>query len=141
MSRPLIRLISPAGSGQRLLHALHLDTASELIAIIQEVVGVGYEVTGDEAVIEAGEDESRGGRIDDLSVFPIRVVPSIRGSTVERIEVPIETTRTPCLPHARAGFIRPRGLERYPGNSVTQKSGPFVDRPACAKGFGGCSVP
>ncbi len=65
LARPRIHLISPAGSGLRLLRALGLDTVIELLALVQEAVGADYEVTGDEAVIAAGEDDSRGGRTDD----------------------------------------------------------------------------
>jgi muramoyltetrapeptide carboxypeptidase len=40
-------------------------SAAELVALAQEAVGGTYQVSANEAILEAAEDESRGGRIDD----------------------------------------------------------------------------
>jgi len=65
MDRPRLHLIAPAGSCRPFLAAIDVQTAAELIAIVQDAVGTGYVVTGDEVLIQAGEDESLGGRDDD----------------------------------------------------------------------------
>ncbi len=44
---------------------MRVQTAAQLMEIVQEAVGAKYRVTGDEALIEAGEDDRRGGRRDD----------------------------------------------------------------------------
>jgi muramoyltetrapeptide carboxypeptidase len=40
-------------------------SAAELVALAQEAVGGTYQVSANGAILEAAEDESRGGRIDD----------------------------------------------------------------------------
>jgi len=40
-------------------------SAAEFVALAQEAVGGTYQVSANEAILEAAEDESRGGRIDD----------------------------------------------------------------------------
>jgi muramoyltetrapeptide carboxypeptidase len=44
---------------------MSLTSAAQLIDIVQEAVGFRYKVTGNTDIIEAGEDESSGGRCDD----------------------------------------------------------------------------
>jgi len=67
MGRPIIYLASVAGSGRRMLEALECDGAAALIDQVQVAVGDGYLVEGDAALIEAGEDDNRGGRSDDIA--------------------------------------------------------------------------
>ncbi len=65
MANKRVHLIAPAGSCRPFMSLLHVQSASELLAIVQEAVGDGYTVTGDEELIGAGEDEEHGGRTDD----------------------------------------------------------------------------
>ncbi len=65
MSLPRIHLIAPAGSCRPFLDALSIESAAKLIEIVQDAVGPAYRVSGNEALIEAGEDEAHGGRADD----------------------------------------------------------------------------
>ncbi len=65
MDRPRIHLIAPAGVCRPFLDALRLDSARALIQIVQKAIGAAYLVTGDEALIEASENERSGGRRDD----------------------------------------------------------------------------
>jgi len=64
--RPVIRLTAPAGSCRRMLGELGCGSADELLALIRAAVGPAYRVTGDRRLIEATEDDARGGRSDDL---------------------------------------------------------------------------
>jgi muramoyltetrapeptide carboxypeptidase len=63
--RPRIHLIAPAGSCRPFFEPIGVRSAQELIALVQEAVGGTYQVSANEAILEAAEDESRGGRIDD----------------------------------------------------------------------------
>ena len=65
MGKPIIYLASVAGSCREMLQALRCDSAVELIAFVQSAVGDTYLVEGDTALIEAAEDDDRGGRFDD----------------------------------------------------------------------------
>lgn len=65
MTKPRIHLISPCGSCRPFLDALKIITAEQLIEIVQHDIGDGYVVTGNHTLIEAGEQESLGGRLDD----------------------------------------------------------------------------
>jgi muramoyltetrapeptide carboxypeptidase LdcA involved in peptidoglycan recycling len=65
VDRPKLHLIAPAGSCRRFSEEIDVSGPAELIAMVQDAVGSDYVVTGDEAVIGADEDESRGGRQDD----------------------------------------------------------------------------
>lgn len=60
-----IHLSAPAASCRPLLRRLGLESAEELLAVVQEVVAPNHVVTGDAELIQAGEDELRGGRDDD----------------------------------------------------------------------------
>lgn len=65
MARPRIHLIAPAASCRPFFPAIGVASGSELITLVQEIVGTDYLVTGDAPLIEAREDESTGGRCDD----------------------------------------------------------------------------
>ncbi|MFQ5589678.1 MAG: LD-carboxypeptidase [Phycisphaerae bacterium] len=65
MERPKIHIIAPAGSCRPFLEAIEVRCASDLIDTVQEAFGSTYVVTGNEALIEAAEEEHRGGRQDD----------------------------------------------------------------------------
>ncbi len=65
MSIPGIHLIAPAGSCKPFLGAIEVPSADALIALVQEAVGPNYRVTGNQALIEADEDQYHGGRTDD----------------------------------------------------------------------------
>ncbi|MFH1110249.1 MAG: LD-carboxypeptidase [Planctomycetota bacterium] len=60
-----IHLIAPAGSCRPFFEPIGVRSAAELVALAQEAVGGTYQVRANEAILEAAEDESRGGRIDD----------------------------------------------------------------------------
>jgi len=62
---PRFHLIAPAGSCKPFFEAIGVQSATELVALVREVVGRAYRVTGSEAILEADEDESTGGRRDD----------------------------------------------------------------------------
>ncbi len=84
-----IHLIAPAGSLRSFLATLNIGRATELIAIIQAMVGDGYSVTANEGVLDAEEDECSGGRRDDaaranditaaLADADVRAVVALRG--------------------------------------------------------------
>jgi len=61
-----LHLIAPAGSCRRFLSQLDVSSAEELFALIQRTVGERYSVTGDALLIDADEDDDRGGRNDDV---------------------------------------------------------------------------
>ena len=42
-----------------------MHSGVELVALVQEAIGPNYQVSGNEAILNAVEDESRGGRSDD----------------------------------------------------------------------------
>ncbi len=65
MNPPRFHLIAPAASCRPFFEPIGVGSACELIGIIQEVVGDGFRVTGNATLIEAGEDETHGGRNDD----------------------------------------------------------------------------
>ncbi|UCF32810.1 MAG: LD-carboxypeptidase [Phycisphaerales bacterium] len=60
-----VHLIAPAGSCRPFLEALGLDTAVQIMDLVQDVLGPSFAVTGDHELIEADEDEDHGGRQDD----------------------------------------------------------------------------
>ncbi len=65
--RPIIRLLSVAGSCKTTLAALGCARAKDLVSIVQGAVGDGYRVTASAAQVEADEDDQRGGRRDDAA--------------------------------------------------------------------------
>jgi len=89
MSKPAIYLLSVAGSDRNLPAQLGLRSGKELIGFVQEIVGQEYRVRGNLKLLEAQEDEYRGGRRDDtkrakvmqrvLADDDIRAVVSLRG--------------------------------------------------------------
>ena len=89
MSQNVIHLIGPAGSCRPFFKRVDVTTAGELIALVQNAVGSNYRVTGDEAIINAGEDELHGGRTDDqqradeitqaLGDSPVAAIIMLRG--------------------------------------------------------------
>lgn len=64
-SRPILRLVAPAGSCREMLAALQCASASDLIDLVQQTVGDRYRVAATASQIEAAEDDERGGRDDD----------------------------------------------------------------------------
>jgi muramoyltetrapeptide carboxypeptidase len=67
VARRRLHLIAPAGSARPFLDALGMKSAESLLELVSEAVGAGIEVTGDIRLIEAEEDETRGGRWDDVA--------------------------------------------------------------------------
>lgn len=65
MSPPELHLIAPASSCRPFFPAIGVGSAAGLIDVVQDCVGSGYVVSGDEALIDAEEDELDGGRQDD----------------------------------------------------------------------------
>lgn len=63
--RPRIHLIAPAGSCRPFFEPIGVASAKELIALVQDAIGPTYQATGNQDILEADEDESRGGRSDD----------------------------------------------------------------------------
>ncbi len=66
-SKPVIHLLSVAGSCKSMLPELGCAHARDLIALVQDAVGDRYRVTGSTPQIEAVEDQRRGGRRDDAA--------------------------------------------------------------------------
>ncbi len=62
-----IHIVAIAGSCRGILHRLGCGSAKDLISMIQDIVGGRYRVTGNARLIEAGEDEMKAGRNDDVS--------------------------------------------------------------------------
>lgn len=62
---PRIHLIAPAGPCRDFFSKIGVGSARELIALVQEIIGPGHVVSGNEAIIEAAEDAQHGGRDDD----------------------------------------------------------------------------
>jgi len=87
--RPRIHLIAPAGSCRAFVKDLGLASAEKLIALVQTLAGPKFSVCGDAALIEAEENERRGGRDDDqrraedlqraLSDDAVAAIVSLRG--------------------------------------------------------------
>lgn len=65
VDQPRIHLISPAGPCRSFFSIINVQTAGQLIEIIQQAVGNHYQITADEKILEADEDETKGGRMDD----------------------------------------------------------------------------
>lgn len=65
MGIPKIHLISPAGTCRSFFPQIEVDSAEQLIAIVQETVGSNYLLTANETLMEVVENESQGGRNDD----------------------------------------------------------------------------
>ncbi|HUU85462.1 MAG TPA: LD-carboxypeptidase [Phycisphaerae bacterium] len=66
-SRPILRLVAPAGSCREMLAALQCASAPDLIELVQRTVGDRYRVAATATQIEAAEDDERGGRDDDAA--------------------------------------------------------------------------
>ena len=67
MSKPIIHLLSVAGTTRKVLDGLGFPSARALIRFVQEAVGPRYRVTGNVKLIEAPEDDYHGGRDDDAA--------------------------------------------------------------------------
>ncbi len=65
MSRPVIHLLSVSGHCRPLLERLRFRSYSRILSFAQQVVGEGYQVTGNLALMNPWFDENRGGRRDD----------------------------------------------------------------------------
>lgn len=66
MGTPRIHLIAPAGSCRRYVEQLQCASVAELCARVRDWTGGQYEITADESLVRAEEDEAAGGRTDDL---------------------------------------------------------------------------
>jgi len=60
-----IHLIAPAGSCRTFFEPIGVSSGAELVALVQKAIGLNYQVSGNEAILDAVEDEARGGRSDD----------------------------------------------------------------------------
>ncbi len=65
MAANKIHLIAPAGSSKAFLKQLAVLSTAGLIDRVSDILGPSYTVTANEAIIEATEQESLGGRTDD----------------------------------------------------------------------------
>jgi muramoyltetrapeptide carboxypeptidase len=65
VSQLRIHLISPAGPCRPFFGPIGVRSGAELVALVQEAIGPSYQVSGNELILDAVEDESRGGRSDD----------------------------------------------------------------------------
>ena len=65
MSPTRIHLVAPAGSCRPFFEPIGVRSGAELIALVQEAIGPSYQVTGNGLILDAVEDEWRGGRGDD----------------------------------------------------------------------------
>lgn len=64
---PRIHLIAPAGSCRSFVEGTDFKTIPSLLTFIREAVGPRYKCTADESLLDADEEESRGGRRDDAA--------------------------------------------------------------------------
>ncbi len=62
-----IHLIAAAATGKPFTATLGLRDSRELIQLFQEQLGNGFRVTGDERLLDATENDMKGGRTDDLA--------------------------------------------------------------------------
>lgn len=128
MTTRRIHLIAPAGSCGKFIDQLGLNSASELTALIQRMVGDDWTVTGDDALTEVIEDEEQGGRSDDaarardleraLADDDVAAIVSIRGGAwfarvLPRIDFSVLDRRT--RPVAVFGFSELTGLVNIVG--------------------------
>ena len=67
MPRSRIHLIGPAGSCRTFLQRCGCETATALCQLVDGWMGGAFEVTADEALLLGEEDETRGGRSDDVA--------------------------------------------------------------------------
>lgn len=65
MARNRIHLAAPASPCADFLAGSGIETVANLRRIVQEVVGVNYEITADESLLVATENDDHGGRRDD----------------------------------------------------------------------------
>ena len=65
--KPVIRLLSIASSFKKLLKPLGCTDTTELVGLVQSAVGTRYKVAASRAMVEAEEDDARGGRCDDAA--------------------------------------------------------------------------
>lgn len=116
-SRRRIHLLAVGGSCRRLASALGYASAAGLIDAIQERVGTAYRVTGKTRLIDAFEDEYKGGRRDDalrardlqgaLGDDRVKALVSLRGGSwltriLPRVDFDVLTRRK--TPVALFGF-------------------------------------
>ena len=62
-----IHLIAPAGSPHSFYKSLGVESGAEMLAIFQEYVGPDFQLTAHLQILDAHEDELRGGRFDDAA--------------------------------------------------------------------------
>lgn len=67
MDRRRLHLIAPAGVLWPFLQHLRFDEPNELTRLVRDAIDAAYEVTADETLLAAREDEYRGGRTDDAA--------------------------------------------------------------------------
>jgi len=67
LERRRIHLIAPAGALSPFLDQLAFDDSRQLVEFARSAVGPAYDVTADENILTAQEDEQRGGRTDDVA--------------------------------------------------------------------------
>jgi len=67
VSRPRLHLAAPAGSCRAFLRDAELSSAAHLIDLVRETIGDVVDVSGDPHLIDADEDEKKGGRHDDAA--------------------------------------------------------------------------
>ncbi len=60
-----IHLIAPAGNLQSFYQHLGVETGVQMVALFQEYVGTEFQLTANVQILDAREDELRGGRFDD----------------------------------------------------------------------------
>jgi len=89
LNSPRIHLVAPAGSCRDFLAISKLNTANNLISLVQDEVGDGFRITGNPSLIDSEEDDLAGGRRDDseraadleeaLSDDSVAAIVAIRG--------------------------------------------------------------
>lgn len=62
-----MHLVAPAGSCRAFLKDAELPSARHLIELVRDCVGDVFDVSGEPALIDADEDEKKGGRHDDAA--------------------------------------------------------------------------
>jgi muramoyltetrapeptide carboxypeptidase len=60
-----IHLIAPAGNLRSFYQHLGVEDGAQMVALFQEYVGDAFQLTADLNILDADEDELRGGRFDD----------------------------------------------------------------------------
>jgi muramoyltetrapeptide carboxypeptidase LdcA involved in peptidoglycan recycling len=117
MTRPRIHLLAVAGACRPFFDATGFHRAADFLAHVQHLVGDAYDVSADEALLDASEDERDGGRRDDAR-------------RAADIEAALADDRVAALVSVRGGAWFTRVLPRIDFKIIERRA-----RPVAVLGF------